>query len=228
MSALSFVTANAARTLDAVLDLLYPPRCGGCGKFGADWWCTACQSRLHILDVESSVHELTLESGQPLTVISAALFTSPLREAIHAFKYEGTPQLARTFAAPMIETWRSCGIAADMFAPVPLHKSRLRERGFNQSERLATFVGRGLSIAVNDRMLVRIRHTQQQAHLSAAQRKANVRDAFAASSNVINGKRITLIDDVLTTGATLIECAGAMHQAGAKAVYALTLARAQP
>jgi ComF family protein len=222
-----FVSATRS-AFNFLLDLLYPPRCGGCGKFGVGWWCAECQARTAWLKEQERIREIDVAPGQSLMVISSAIFEPPLREGIHAFKYEGTPQLASTFAHSMFEAWRVSGLAADLIVPVPLHASRLRERGFNQSELLVKHLNRTTGIPIEPKVLRRIRHTQQQAHLSAAERKANVRDAFIADASLANGKHILLVDDVLTTGATLAECATALRSAGAQNVLALTLARAQP
>lgn len=218
------------------LDLVYPPRCGGCGEAGSGWWCTACDQRLTRYDAAASLHHLPLASasGQPadppahtLRVISAALFAPPLREAIHAFKYEGVPQLAVAFGQHMAAAWRASGLSADAIVPTPLHSTRQRKRGFNQSERLAQQVAALTNMALIADGLRRARRTEQQAHLSASERKANVAGAFIARPDRVQGLSILVVDDVLTTGATLAECAAALYAAGARQVTALTLARAQ-
>jgi ComF family protein len=214
---------------DAVLDLLYPPCCGGCGRHGAGWLCPECLGRVSRLGTESRRDLLLAESAVPaltLTAISAAEFEPPLREAIHAFKYDGTPQLAGAFGALMAETWRDNNLRADAIVPVPLHASRLRERGYNQSELLARTMSQACALPAYPAALQRVRRTEQQAHLDAVARRANVQDAFRADRARVSGRRILLIDDVLTTGATLGECAAALYRAGAHTVLALTLARA--
>ncbi|MCL6510619.1 MAG: ComF family protein [Anaerolineae bacterium] len=226
MNLSSVVISPPRRAFMLLLDLLYPPRCGGCDKPGEGWWCTACNKRTHWLDMRDSRASLTLPSGESLTVISAAMFTSPLREGIHRFKYEGQPQLAAAFAAPMSAIWLAHGMQADVIVAVPLHTTRLRERGFNQSLLLAHHASLAMGIPVEPHALRRIRRTEQQAHLDLPARQENVRGAFAAQPQLAGGKAIVLLDDVFTTGATLSECASALYQAGARSVIALTLARA--
>lgn len=214
------------RALDAALDLLYPPRCGGCGRHGEGWLCPACRARLSLLD-DATPHDLDLgASGARLPVFSAAAFAPPLREAIHAFKYDGTPQLADAFGELMSAAWRARGWRADVAVPVPLHPARLRERGYNQSDLLARAVARECGLR-HCAALQRVRPTQQQAHLDAAARRDNVHDAFRATPARVAGVRVVLIDDVLTTGATLGECAQALLAGGAASVAGLTLARAR-
>lgn len=225
------ITTHLRSSFNDFLDLIYPPRCGGCGDTGKGWWCNACDQRLTRYDAVSSLRRLPLASGLPeqtMPVISAALFAPPLREAIHAFKYEGAPQLAEAFGRHMAIAWRASGMAADVIAPVPLHPSRQRERGFNQSERLAQQVAVLSGAPLMTDALKRTRRTEQQAHLSASERKANVAGAFDARPDRVRGLTVLVVDDVLTTGATLIECATALYGAGAHHVISLTLARAQP
>lgn len=220
------VTSSSWRAFTFLLDLLYPPRCGGCDKPGEGWWCAACDSGTRWLSVPESCASLKLPSGESLMVVSAAMFASPLSEGIHRFKYEGQPQLSAAFAARMSAIWLAHGLRADVIVAVPLHATRLRERGFNQSLLLARHAGPAMGIPVEPQALRRVRRTEQQAHLDPLARQENVRGAFIAQPQLAGGKTIVLVDDVFTTGATLSECASALYQAGARSVIALTLARA--
>ncbi len=224
MSVMASVIGHSRRAFGFFLDLLYPPRCGGCGQYGEGWWCATCNGQTQWLSACDSQAVLELPSGQSLTVISAAKFGSPLREGIHCFKYEGQPQLAEAFADHMSAIAKANNLSADGIVPVPLHATRLKERGFNQSLLLARHIGATLGKPVEARALRRIRPTQQQAHLDAAARKENTRGAFAALPELVKGRALILVDDVLTTGATLAECANVLYEAGAQCVVALTLA----
>jgi len=114
----------------------------------------------------------------------------------------------------------------DLIVPVPLHRSRLRQRGFNQSALIAREVGRLLGRPVAEDLLRRVRRTRPQVELHASQRAANVRDAFAAvEAPALQRKTVLLIDDVLTTLATCEECARVLVDAGAKTVYVAGVAR---
>ncbi|MFC1466445.1 MAG: ComF family protein [Candidatus Brachytrichaceae bacterium NZ_4S206] len=226
MSAPAVAIAHTRRAFAFLLDLLYPPRCGGCDRYGEGWWCAACNDQTQWLSTRDSRTALELPTGASLMVISAAKFASPLREGIHRFKYDGQPQLAEVFAAHMSAIWKANGLFADAIVPVPLHVARLKERGFNQSLLLARHVSATAAIPVIASALQRIRPTQQQAHLDATARKENVRDAFVALPELVTGRALMLVDDVFTTGATLMECANVLYRAGARSVIALTLARA--
>lgn len=213
------------RAGNALLDLLYPPRCGGCNEAGAGWWCSSCAANVQRFDPAHATRAIALPDDTEIDAISAAIFAPPLREGIHRFKYESQPQLADAFGTLMCDAWLASALQVDAFVPVPLHTSRRRERGYNQSELLARVLSRHTKVPMRN-WLKRVRHTEQQAHLGAHDRRANVKDAFVADAGV-HAKRIALVDDVLTTGATLAECALALKQAGATAVVAITLARAQ-
>ena len=210
---------------NALLDLLYPPRCGGCNEVGAGWWCPSCTAKVQRLDATHAARSIMLPDGTQVDVISAALFAPPLREGIHRFKYEAQPQLAEAFGALMGQAWLKSAIQIDALVPVPLHTARRRERGYNQSELLAAVISQQAGVPMRN-LLGRVRPTEQQAHLNAQARRANVKDAFHAAA-AVRAQRIALVDDVLTTGATLAECASALLQAGASHVTAVTLARAQ-
>jgi ComF family protein len=156
----------------------------------------------------------------------AGPYEGPLRRAIHLLKYEGITPLARPLGERL-------ALAANPFAgydaivPAPLHWGRRWNRGFNQADLLAREVSRRTGIPV-DRRLLRTRPTPPQAGLSAAERRRNLQGAFAAAGEkaAIKGKNLIVIDDVMTTGATLEACARVLKRAGAAEVAALALARA--
>jgi len=156
---------------------------------------------------------------------SAAIYEAPLREALHALKFAGRRALAGPLgdlAAEQCVASLPDGIEA--LIPVPLARERERERGFNQATLLARRIGRRLDVPTRPRWLARIRATRPQSDLSAAERRANVRGAFGASDRVA-GRHVLLVDDILTTGATLDACARALQNAGAQRVGVLTVAR---
>lgn len=213
-------------TFTSTLDLLYPPKCAGCDIIGAGVWCPQCERQVQTLLPPDHVQTLDLGAGGTMAVLSAAGFDSPLREAIHEFKYNGTPALAAPLSRYLVLAWRRVSWPIDLIIPVPLHTRRRRERGYNQSEFLAIELARVIGLRINTSVLRRTRHTEQQAHLDAETRQQNVADAFAAAPGLVEGKRVLLVDDVLTTGSTLRACAVTLLQSGAADVSAMTLARA--
>lgn len=150
-------------------------------------------------------------------------YEGALRSAIHAMKYDGRRSLAGRLGALMREAGRDLLADADAVVPVPLHRSRLRARGFNQAADLAHVLGPPAAALVR-----RTRATDPQAGLPAGRRHGNVRDAFAATRamRAWQGATLVLVDDVSTTGATLDACAAVLLAGGAADVRALTAARA--
>jgi ComF family protein len=158
-------------------------------------------------------------------------YASELSQLIQAFKFKGRRDLA-SLLAPLIasaylESWPERG--ADVIVPVPLHSKRKRERGFNQAALLASMVGRLLGLGLCEKILVRVRHTAAQIGLTDAERSRNVWKVFkCAQPALARGKRLLLIDDVMTTGATVTSATEALLEAGALRVMVLTIARAVP
>lgn len=152
-------------------------------------------------------------------------YQAPLRDAICLFKYRGNVSLAAPLASLMIDRLPMLG-SIDLILPVPLHAVRLREREFNQSLLLADRIGRHLGIPVSCADLIRTMASPAQTSLSRKDRLSNLRGAFTAPHPAsITGKRILLIDDVFTTGATVNECAKTLRKAGSGDVFVLTLGR---
>lgn len=148
--------------------------------------------------------------------------------AIHELKYRGRRRVAARLARMLLEdegVWELLA-GSDVLVPVPLHPRRLRERGFNQSTLLAAELGRRTGCPSGEGALVRRRDTSAQAGLSASARRRNVRDAFAVRRRgLVAGRVVTLVDDVLTTGATAHACARALKTGGAAEVRLLSVAR---
>jgi len=220
---------NLRGWLMVVIDLLYPVRCGGCSDAGKGVWCESCNDAVQQLYPPLQTRQLALHApweAIAIDVTSAARYAEPLRDGIHAFKYDGTPALAGPLAQLMVEAWVNGGLQADLLVAVPLHPRRKRERGYNQSDLLAQRIGAQAGVMVDTKVIRRVRYTDQQALLAHDERRNNVHGAFKAEPARSNGKHIMLVDDVFTTGATLSECAATLLSAGARRVSALTLARA--
>jgi ComF family protein len=157
---------------------------------------------------------------------AAASYDGVLREAVHAFKFGGRRALAAPLGDLVVETLAGRLPEEALLLPVPLHRRRERERGFNQAALLARRIGRAWSWPVREDVLARVTATPSQTELDAAARRANVRDAFRLRRpGAVAGRRVVLVDDVLTTGATLSECARTLREAGAASVGAVTVAR---
>jgi ComF family protein len=161
-----------------------------------------------------------------LQIRAAVWFCGPIMPAIHQLKYNGISAAAGPLAGLMVEGWPHWATPVDLALPVALHPARVHERGYNQATLLARHLSRELSLPLQEDGLARIRHTRPQVGLSAGERRHNVTGAFQADPATVAGKRILLVDDVCTTGATLDAAAGALLAAGARGVFAYCLARA--
>lgn len=197
----------------SLLDLLFPPACGGCGRRGT-LWCQDCAGSLQ----PASGGEL---AGIPL--LAAARLEGAFQQAIHTYKYGSRPALGEQLARHLLTTARKAGIQLEALTFVPLHPERARQRGFNQAERVARSLGKELRLPVVDG-LSRIRATAAQVGLSGREREANVAGAFQWTGPGAPPAAAGLVDDVCTTGATLLAAAGALNKAGGSVAAFLVLA----
>jgi ComF family protein len=223
--------------VNRALDLALPAMCAGCGQEGHAL-CRECGSALDIrLDAEPGV-PLGLPADLPAPLLQlewCAPFTGVTRRALHALKYDGERRLAPLMGRAVARRWAHAGAAGDALVPVPASPDRVRERGYDQAALIALEAGRRLSLPVLP-LLERTRATTAQFDLDRAARATNLVDAFRVRPAVasdstpraavdVRDRWLVLVDDVVTTGATLAACAAALLEAGALAVSAVAVAR---
>jgi ComF family protein len=208
------------QVLERVIDLLYPRTCNHCGRVGQAW-CAVCRDTLE--NYPFALDERHLDSG--LRVLSIGPHHGMLRDAIHAFKFDGARDLAEILGGALDDGLIQFQIDFDVVVPVPLHERRHRWRGYNQAALLADVVAANLGVP-HEPLLTRTRYTGTQVGRDAVARREAVSGAFAADSDAVNGRRVLLIDDVVTTGSTLTACADALRDAGASSVIAACIASA--
>jgi ComF family protein len=197
------------------LDVLLAPRCAGCRTFGS-WFCVACR------DASDPI----VRRLGTLTLTAAGAHEGPLREAIHRLKYGDEPGLSRELGAAVaaqVAADLARGIRLDAVVPVPLHPRRARSRGYDQARALAEAVAALVGLPVRP-ALHRLRAGQAQATLDQHERRENVRGAFAGVAGGLRGLHVGLVDDVATTGATLLDAAAAARACGARGVRAYVVA----
>lgn len=232
--------------LKGIVDIIYPIKilCLFCGKELGDinhkQLCRGCLSMLPFLS-----ENVCIKCGRPIVNndtdgvcfeckntcryfdggASVFEFSGLIQGALYRLKFDGEMEIAQAVGKFMGDKYKKMEWEVDAVIPVPLHHDRLHERGFNQSYLLSREIGRECSIDVADKALIRQRYTESQVPLSRFQRMSNVKGAFSVlDSSLIGGKKILLVDDIMTTGSTLNECSSVLRKYGASSVYCLTAA----
>ena len=223
------MAANLLAPIDRLLDLALPAVCPGCGAEGPPL-CESCGPALETrLGLPPGV-PLGLAEGPPYPLVQlewCAPFSGVVRRALHALKYTGERRLAKPLGEAVAARWREAGAGGEVLVPVPVHASRRRERGYDQAELIAAAAAATLRLPWCA-AVVRRRATIPQYRLDRRRRAANVDDAFLVRPDLggaVAGRWMVLVDDVVTTGATLTSAAAALLAAGAVAVGAITVAR---
>jgi len=229
------------------LDFIFPKRCVGCKKFGS-YVCISCFASISFLDSgicvvcqRPAIDGLThIRCRTPYTidgVFSSLLYKGVVKKLVYAFKY---PPFLTDLQSMLIDLLYEGLIQKEQFyrqltpeaivVPVPLHRNRLRLRGYNQSHLLADGLAKRLGLQMQN-ILVRVRNTTTQTKLSRKERQENMRGAFMIRGNernyLTNTENVFLIDDVLTSGTTLIEAAKVLKKAGIEKVWGVTLAHGE-
>ncbi|MFW6150886.1 MAG: ComF family protein [Chloroflexota bacterium] len=225
------------RGASLVLDFLFPPRCVGCGRVGR-FLCEGCVGTLprilppvcpycgrpQISDIacpQCAGHTLSIDA-----VRSPFRFEGAVRRAILELKYSRIRALAPVLASLVADYFVLNLLPGDVLVPVPLHRRRLKQRGYNQSELLAKDLSALTGVPMDTTSLARTGAEDPQVRAQdAAQRKMNVAGAFFCRDGSMQGRRVILVDDVCTSGATLEACACAVKQGGAASVRGFTVAR---
>ena len=231
---------TTARTLArSAIELLFPVHCVGCGKEG-QVICVSCVDELKGLqrpfcdtcarpNTDGQCNDCLEHPPAIGGVLSPCLFEGPIREAIHRLKYRGWRTAAPLLGGLLADHLKQQNLPVRsngwVLVPVPLHRRRLRTRGYNQSGLLASEVSKALGMPVRDDLLKRSKDSSPQVEVrTQEQRRENVAGNFDAYSTVM-GLSVIVVDDVATTGSTLSACAAALKDAGAEDVRGLVLAR---
>jgi ComF family protein len=223
------MTGSLLRPVGRLLDLAMPPLCPGCGREG-EAICRDCLPGIGSRIPLPAGSPLGLADGPPDPLLQlewASPFAGTTRKALHALKYAGEQRLAGPLGEVVAERWRRAGAGGDVLVPVPVHAGRRRERGYDQAALITAAAADRLGLPWHP-ALVRTRATTAQYHLDRRHRAANVAEAFSVartSQPAIRNRWVVLVDDVVTTGATLSESARALLDAGAAAISAVTVAR---
>jgi ComF family protein len=238
------IALQKSEFFQAAVSLLYPATCTICGKNVrvGEYLCDGCEAKIVRIvspfcgtcsePFEGSIDTaFTCANCAHRTIhfdaaVAAYRGRGIVRDVIHEFKYNRQIHLRHLVAGAALDDERLRDYQFDVIVPVPLHPARQRERGFNQASLLAKLLSAHTSIPCKP-LLKRIRYSTTQTALDRSERMENLHNAFRLRKNVdVRGLRVLLIDDVLTTGSTLSECARVLKRADAKSVHAATAARA--
>lgn len=208
------------KTLEKIRLLLYPPKCLNCGEaIPSGCLCDDCLEK-----IKPNETSFSLDGKNTMRVISCQSYTDGFRDSVQAFKFSGAYRMSDDFAELMrlnLEEWE---IEADIITFVPMTKSRERKRGYNQAQRLAESLSAKINVPCL-KLLKKNRNNLVQHSLNAEERKRNVVGVYDFSSeNYIKDRTIILVDDIITTGATIIECAKVLYESGAKEVFGICAA----
>lgn len=241
------IAFHKSELFEAAVSLLYPATCTNCGKTvrAGEYLCNECEAKIVRIaspfcqtcsePFEGSINTaFTCANCAHRTIyfdaaVAAYRGRGIVRDVIHEFKYNRQIHLRHLVARWLraaLDDERLSGYNFDVIVPVPLHPARQRERGFNQASLLAELLSAQTSLRCRP-LLKRVRYTTTQTALDRSERMENLHNAFRLRKNAdVRGLRVLLIDDVLTTGSTLSECARVLKRAGATSVHAATAARA--
>ena len=229
---------NGAKLFHRALAGLLPERCQGCGGPADAGFCAYCRALVRGVGdacpgcgLERPVSRCPRpDEGWPVATVTAPFrYESPLDQHIHAMKFRPSRPMGRALGqllAPVVES-RRLAESLDALVPVPLHPRRLRERGFNQAFEIARPVASATGLPLLVHGIHRPAHTRPQSLLAAHERQSNLRGAFRTARN-LKGMNIAVIDDVITTGATVNALAASLQEAGAGEIHAWALARVVP
>ena len=212
--------------LNRALNFLFPPYCKICGKQGDFEICENCIKRIKRLE---KYQHLKLENRSLDELIYFFKYENDIRKMILSYKFFNKYYFGKVFAKIMLKNEKFCGILEfyDIIIPVPMHKSKIKERGYNQAELLAENLVKDYKALVYEKsILIKAVNNKKQSSLSEKERYSNIKNVFKVqNSDKIKEKRIILVDDICTTSATLEECSKILKEAGAKYVTAVVIAK---
>ncbi len=228
--------------IPVILRSLYPSLCGACDlplrkRIGLCDLClhsctaihNACPTCAHPIAGTTAIHCKRCTERPPIETSCTAAFEygGQIAVALKQLKFLGRNDIAKSLAPLLLPSFQLSAQRCDLALPIPLHRKRLRQRGFNQSQRLLLPLAKSCDLPVSRNALSRVRHTLPQARLSASKRASNLQNAFVANAPKVTGKRVLLLDDIRTTGQTLRQATCALLRAGASEVHCFVVARAE-
>lgn len=208
-----------------LLELIYPNVCGFCNKICKDELCKKCKNKIK----EYEINIIKKPKNKYFEeLISIFKYEGIIREKIIQYKFEDKAYINNTFTKIILKNEKICGLLKkyDIIIPVPIHKKRKAQRGYNQTQLIASKISRCLNIKFCNNVLVKNKDIIAQSKLNKKERIQNIKGAFKILNlEEIKGKNILLLDDIYTTGSTANECSKILKKAGAKKLGVLTIAK---
>lgn len=211
--------------LEFVLNTLFPPACCICGKIDKNWICSNCKKRVERLE-KSCVLDIENKKYEKLLYIFK--YESLIRKLMLRYKFSNKAYLNNFFATVITQSDENCKLLKkyDMIIPVPMHKKKMQKRGYNQTELIGEKLEKILNIPSRTDILQKVVNTTTQSKLSGKARQSNIKHAFFIKNDIeVEDKKIILLDDIYTTGATSEECSRILKDAGASEILVLVLAK---
>ncbi|MBQ3145908.1 MAG: ComF family protein [Clostridia bacterium] len=211
--------------LDYILELIYPTTCGFCDKICKTGLCKRCELKLKKYQIDLIKKHKKMSFNESMHIF---IYEDLIREKIISYKFNNKAYLHKTFSKIILKNEKVCGFLKkyDIIIPVPIHKKRKLERGYNQTELIAKEIANQTHLKLEKNILIKQKNIIPQSSLNKSEREQNIKNAFIAKNieKIIN-KKILLFDDIYTTGSTANECAKVLKKQGAKQVGVLTIAK---
>lgn len=211
--------------INNILELVYPPTCAFCGKLSKDYICKKCELKIKKYRIKDSYSSKNMYFQE---IHSIFKYEEDIRDILIKYKFQNKAYIYKTFSKIILKDEKICGFLKkyDIIIPVPVHKKRKNERGYNQTELISKEISKNLNIKMEKNVLMKNINTKMQSSLSKKERKDNIKGAFKVQNlQRIENKNILIIDDIYTTGSTINECGKVLKSAGAKNIGALTIAK---
>ncbi len=217
------------KIINNFLDLVYPPVCGICENICKDYICKKCIIKIKKYKIKrKNIYKVRDKSKFFDEACHIFKYEDIIRDKLIQYKFDNKSYLYKTFSKIILNDKKICGFLEnyDIIIPVPIHKKRKQQRGYNQTELIANQISKDLNIKLEKNILIKNINTKAQSGLNKKDRQRNVRDVFKLQNTqkIIN-KKILIIDDIYTTGSTLNECSRIIRLSGVKKIGILTIAK---
>lgn len=218
---------NILKIYNEILDSIFPPVCGVCGKINRNWLCDNCKNRIDKLE-ESIDIDIQLSKVHFEKLIYIFKYKGLIRKLILKYKFNDCAYLYNFFGAIILNKEKYCRIlkSYDIIIPVPMYEKKKAERGYNQTELISKEIALKLDIKLGKNVVQKVKNTKVQSTLSREERKQNIKNAFSVNNkeDIIN-KRVIIFDDIYTTGETVNELSRVLKESGAKEILIFVLAK---